>query len=369
MRPVKETAVQTTPAGLGKTFGERMRERFFYSNQATGITVVSCFVLARIFWKLIDWAVLEAVFRADPNACYQAGGACWGFVTEKWRLIIFGRFPYDEQWRPAVATAAIVAMLCVTACPRFWNRRGSRVLAAGWAAAFAVFFGLMYGGFAGMQAVPTDSWGGLPLTVILTLLGVGVSTPIGILLALGRRSSLGLVRALSTGYIELVRGVPLITVLFVASFVFPLLLPSGVRIDPFWRVAGGIILFQAAYMAETVRGGLQTVPRGQFLAADSLGLTTAQRYVYVILPQALVAVIPSFVNNLLSMFMDTSLVTVVSMFDLTGSLQLALGDAAWRDFFREGYIFVAAIYFVSSFAMSRYSQWLEKRIGAGAKTR
>ena len=383
MRPVKETAVQTTPAGLGKTFGERMRERFFYSNQATGITVVSCFVLALIFWKLIDWAVLEAVFRADPNACYQAGGACWGFVTEKWRLIIFGRFPYDEQWRPAVATAAIVAMLCVTACPRFWNRRGSRVLAAGWAAAFAVFFGLMYGDFAGMQAVPTDSWGGLPLTVILTLLGVGVSTPIGILLALGRRSSLGLVRVLSTGYIELVRGVPLITVLFVASFVFPLLLPSGVRIDPFWRVAGGIILFQAAYMAETVRGGLQTVPRGQFLAADSLGLTTfcilswgRQAYSAIrsestlsFLPQALVAVIPSFVNNLLSMFMDTSLVTVVSMFDLTGSLQLALGDAAWRDFFREGYIFVAAIYFVSSFAMSRYSQWLEKRIGAGAKTR
>ena len=330
--------METTPAGLKKTIFEQIRERFFYSSQATGITVVACFVLALILWRLVDWAVLDAVFRADPNACYQASGACWGFVAEKWRLIIFGRFPYDEQWRPAIATAAIVLML-------------------------------VYGGFAGMTAVPTDSWGGLPLTVILTLLGIGVSTPIGILLALGRRSNLSLVRVLSTGYIELVRGVPLITVLFVASFVFPLLLPSGVRIDPFWRVAGGIILFQAAYMAETVRGGLQTVPAGQFLAADSLGLTTVQRYVYVILPQALVAVIPAFVNNLLSMFMDTSLVTVVSMFDLTGSLQLALGDANWRDFFREGYIFVAAIYFVSSFVMSRYSQWLEKRIGSGAKTR
>lgn len=227
----------------------------------------------------------------------------------------------------------------------------------------------MYGGFAGLTSVSTDNWGGLPLTVILTLLGIAVSIPIGIVLALGRRSELSVVRVLSTGYIELVRGVPLITVLFVASFVFPLLLPSGIRIDPFWRVAGGIILFQAAYMAETVRGGLQTVPAGQFLAADSLGLKTWQRYVYVILPQALVAVIPAFVNNLLSMFMDTSLVTVVSMFDLTGSLQLALGDANWRDFFREGYIFVAAIYFVSSFVISRYSQWLEKRIGVGAKTR
>lgn len=360
--------MQTTPAGLQKTVFDFVRERFFYSNTATGITVVACFILGLIFWHLGNWAVLDAVFRADSNACYEASGACWGFVTEKWRLIIFGRFPYDEQWRAATATTAIVLMLVLSACPRFWGRTGLRILVWGWIAAFAVFFGLMYGGFAGMTPVPTDSWGGLPLTVILTLLGIGVSTPIGILLALGRRSNLSLVRVLSTGYIELVRGVPLITVLFVASFVFPLLLPSGVRIDPFWRVAGGIILFQAAYMAETVRGGLQTVPVGQFLAADSLGLKPVQRYVYVILPQALVAVIPAFVNNLLSMFMDTSLVTVVSMFDLTGSLQLALGDAQWRDFFREGYIFVALIYFVCSLIMSRYSQWLEKRVGTGAKT-
>jgi general L-amino acid transport system permease protein len=194
-----------------------------------------------------------------------------------------------------------------------------------------------------------------------------VSAPIGIVLAQGRRSEMPLVKALSVGYIELVRGVPLITVLFVASFVFPLLLPSGVRIDPFWRVTWGIILFQAAYMAETVRGGLQTIARGQFLAADSLGLSVFARYVYVILPQALVAVIPAFVNSLLSTFMDTSLVTVVSMYDLTGSLSLALGDASWRDFFREGYIFIAAIYFAASFVMSRYSQWLERRLTGSKK--
>ena len=228
--------METTPAGLKKTVFEQIRERFFYSSQATGITVVACFVLALILWRLVDWAIVDAVFRADPNACYQASGACWGFVTEKWRLIIFGRFPYEEQWRPAVATTAILLMLVLSAWPSLWNRKGARILMTGWIVGFAVFFGLMYGGFAGMTAVPTDSWGGLPLTVILTLLGIGVSTPIGILLALGRRSNLTLVRVLSTGYIELVRGVPLITVLFVASFVFPRLLPSGVRIDPFWRV-------------------------------------------------------------------------------------------------------------------------------------
>jgi general L-amino acid transport system permease protein len=346
---------------------DRIRSKFFYSSTATGITVVVGFVLAIIAIYLTDWAVLNAVYRADAQACYESSGACWGFVAEKWRLIIFGRYPFDQQWRPAVGTLAIVLMLVVTACPRFWNRKGVRGLIAGWCVASAVFFGLMYGGFFGMSFNGTDTWGGLPLTVILTLLGMTVSAPIGILLALGRRSKMPCIRAFSVGYIELVRGVPLITVLFVASFVFPLLMPSGMRIDPFWRVAGGIILFQAAYMAETVRGGLQTIPKGQFLAADSLGMNTFQTYYYVILPQALVAVIPAFVNSLLSTFMDTSLVTVVSMYDLTGALSLALGDANWRDFFREGYIFIAAIYFVASFVMSRYSQWLEKRLTGNKK--
>ena len=351
------------------TLWRRIRSKFFYSRLATGITVVSVFLIAVVLVYFIDWGVIRAVFRADPQACYASHGACWGFVTEKWRLVLFGRYPYAEQWRPAVATLAIIVMLITSACPQLWTRRGGRIILCGWGAALVVFFGLMYGGFAGMQFVATDSWGGFPLTVILTLLGIGVSTPIGIVLALGRRSKLPVVRLLSTGYIELVRGVPLITVLFVASFIFPLLLPSGVRIDPFWRVAGGIILFQAAYMAETVRGGLQTIRAGQYLAADSLGLSAFQKYVHIILPQALVAVIPSFVNNLLSMFMDTSLVTVVSMFDLTGSLQLALGDAAWRDFFREGYLFVAAIYFFCSLIMSRYSQWLENRLQDGTRRR
>ena len=351
----------------GNSLLRRIRETFFYSSFATGFTIVAGFLLLVIGWYVADWAVVHAVFAPDANACYSARGACWGFVAEKWRLILFGRYPYDEQWRPAVATLAIVAMLVATALPALWNRRGARVLLSGWTLAFAVFFGLMYGGFAGLSRVGTDNWGGLPLTVILTLLGMTVSAPIGIVLALGRRSEMPLVKALSVGYIELVRGVPLITVLFVASFVFPLLLPSGVRIDPFWRVTWGIILFQAAYMAETVRGGLQTIARGQFLAADSLGLSVFARYVYVILPQALVAVIPAFVNSLLSTFMDTSLVTVVSMYDLTGSLSLALGDASWRDFFREGYIFIAAIYFAASFVMRRYSQWLERRLTGSKK--
>jgi general L-amino acid transport system permease protein len=223
----------------------------------------------------------------------------------------------------------------------------------------------MGGGVFGLDKVGTDRWGGLPLTVILTLIGIAASAPLGVALALARRSSLALLRTLAVAYIELVRGVPLITVLFVATFVFPLVLPAGWRLDPFWRVVIALVLFQAAYMAETVRGGLQSIPRAQAEAATSLGMAWWQVQAAVILPQALVAVIPAFVNNLLSTFMDTSLVTVVSMYDLTGSLRLALGDPRWRDFFIEGYLFIGAIYFGGSFAMSRYSRWLERRLSIG----
>jgi general L-amino acid transport system permease protein len=338
----------------------RIRRRYFYSPLASALTLLIGAFLVWALWNLVDWGVVNAVWAPDAAACQKASGACWGFVAEKWRLIIFGRYPYDEQWRPAVATLLVIGALVVSAVPAMWRRPNSRRLLILWCAVIIAFFVLMLGGLFGLKPVGTDAWGGLPLTVVLTLIGMSASVPLGILLAIGRRSRMPLVSALSAGYIELVRGVPLITVLFVAAFVFPLLLPAGMRFDPFWRVAVAIVFFQAAYMAETLRGGLQTIPRGQFDAAASLGLTPAQSYRAVILPQALVAVIPAFVNSLLSCFMDTSLVTVVSMYDLTGSLRLALGDATWRVYFVEGYIFIALVYFTFSFVISRYSQWLER---------
>lgn len=344
---------------------DRIRGKFFYSVWASLLTVVVTVVFAFVGWKLLDWTVLSAVWSNDLEACRAASGACWGFVAEKWRLILFGRYPHELQWRPGTATLLVLLMLVVTALPGLWTRRGVRLLAAGWTATLVAFFVLMLGGVFGLSAISTDMWGGLPLTVVLTLVGMTFSVPLGILLAIGRRCEMPIVSAVSAGYIELVRGVPLITVLFVATFVFPLLMPEGVGLDAFWRVALAIVLFQAAYVAETVRGGLQTVPKGQTLAALSLGLTKRQVYGSVLLPQALVAVIPAFVNSLLSCFMDTSLVTVVSMYDLLGSLRLALGDAQWRGYFVEGYVFVTLIYFVSSFIISRYSLWLEARLTGG----
>ena len=360
------------PGGERSSRGERspparaallsgLRRNLFESPSSALATLLVGGGLLALLPRAVHWLFTGAVYRADYDACralaYSA--ACWGFVAEKHRLILFGRYPYPEQWRPLVATLLVLLTLFVSAHPRAW-RRGILLL---WALVLIAFLLFMGGGVAGLSRVEPAEWGGFPLTVILTVVGVAASIPLGIVLALGRRSRLPLARGACTLYIELVRGVPLITVLFVASFVFPLLMPGGLKLDVLTRITLGITLFQAAYMAEVIRGGLQALPRGQFEAAAALGLSSWQTQAKVILPQALVLVIPSLVNSLLSTFMDTSLVTVVSLYDLTGSLRLALGDPRWRNFFLEGYLFVGALYFVCCLAMSRYSQWLERRLG------
>jgi general L-amino acid transport system permease protein len=353
-------AARPPPARAGGALAWARRELFGTAPSALATLAVA----AGAAWALPGlwhWLAGGAVFRADYEACraleYRA--ACWGFVAEKWRLILFGRYPWAEQWRAGLATAGLLALLAASAVPRTW-RRG---LLLAWAVGLAAFLVLLGGGVAGLAPVDPGLWGGLPLTLLLTLVGMGASIPLGIVLALARGSELPLARSAATVYIELVRGVPLITVLFTASYVLPLVLPEGLRLGTLSRICLAITLFQASYLAEVVRGGLQALPRGQLEAAASLGLSWWQTQRKVVLPQALVVVIPSFVNSLLSTFMDTSLVTVVSMYDLTGSLRLALGDPRWRNFFIEGYLFVGAIYFAGCLAMSRYSQWLERRLG------
>ena len=310
-----------------------------------------------------QWAAFQAVFAPDAAACQSARGvgACWGVIAEKYRFILFGRYPFEQQWRPELATVLMVGALvvsCIRHCWRPW-------LAAMWALVLAAFFALMGGGTFGLVPVRTDLWGGLPLTVMLATLSILLAFPVAILVALGRRSSLPAIRALCVVYIELVRGVPLISVLFMASFMFPLLLPQGVTIDVLGRVLIGITLFAAAYMAEIIRGGLQAIPRGQLEAAAALGLGYWQMQVTIVLPQALATVVPSLMNNFIAIFKDTSLVTIVSLYELTGALGLALNsDVEWRPFKIEAYLFITTIYFVFCFAMSRYSLWVEKQVGA-----
>lgn len=309
----------------------------------------------------LEWGVFHAVWAPDPAACQAArgSGACWGVIAEKWRVIVFGRYPLDQLWRPAVATAALLALVVASCVRPFWKPW----LALLWAAVLTVFFTLMAGGVGGLPAVPTDRWSGLPLTVLLATLSIVFAFPLSVVVALGRRSSLPAIRAACTVYIELVRGVPLISVLFMASFMFPLFMPPGVSIDVLLRVLVGITLFAAAYMAEIVRGGLQAIPRGQLEAAATLGLSAWQAQRKIVLPQALALVVPGLVNNFISLLKDTSLVTIVSLYELTGAMSLALnGDADWRPFKIEAYLFIAALYFAGCFAMSRYSLWVEKQL-------
>ena len=326
--------------------------------------LASLLLLAIALWlaaKGIRWGVLQAVFVADADACQAARGlgACWGVVQEKARFIVLGRYPRAEQWRPVLATFALLAPVVASCNRQFWNAW----LAMIWAAGLAVFFVLMAGGVGGMDKVPTDQWGGLPLTVMLTVISLVLAFPIAVLVALGRRSGMPAIRSLCIVYIELVRGVPLISVLFMASFMFPLFMPVGKSPDVLVRVVVGLVLFAAAYMAEIVRGGLQTVERGQAEAAASLGLGYWQAQRKIILPQALATVVPGIVNNFISLFKDTSLVTIVSLYELSGSLSLAVGsDPNWRPFKIEAYIFIAAIYFVCCWTMSRYSLRVEKRL-------
>ena len=339
-----------------------------FADWKSGLTTVVVALLAAYYLpQLANWAIFQAVFRPSAEVCQLARGegACWGVIAEKYRLIIFGRYPYEEQWRPEIATGLLVGLLMASCVRMFWKPW----LALLWVAVLAAFFMLMYGGVFGLSVVTTDRWGGLPLTIMLASLSIVLAFPISVLVALGRKSRLPAIRTVCIVYVELVRGVPLISVLFMASFMFPLFMPQGFTIDVLVRVLIGITLFAAAYMAEIVRGGLQAIPKGQVEAADSLGLTYWQTQRKIVLPQALAMVVPGIMNNFISIFKDTSLVTIVSLYELTGALGLALNsDADWRPFKIEGYLFITLIYFIFCFAMSRYSLWVEKQLNR-SKTR
>ncbi len=337
-----------------------VRANLFGDARTTLATVLIGGLLLWYIPQLLHWALVTAEWRPDAEACRADGvGACWGVVAEKYRLIILGRYPFEEQWRPVVATVLMVGLLAASCMRPFWRRW----LVLLWAVVLYAFFTLMYGDAFGLSKVETDRWGGLPLTILLASLSIVMAFPIALLVALGRRSQLPAIRSFCTLYVELVRGVPLISVLFMASFMFPLFMPQGLTIDVLIRVLVGITLFAAAYMAEVIRGGLQAIPKGQLEAAATLGLSYWQTQRKIVLPQALAMVVPGIMNNFIAIFKDTSLVTIVSLYELTGSLGLALNsDADWRPYKIEGYLFIALIYFGFCFAMSRYSLWVEKQV-------
>jgi general L-amino acid transport system permease protein len=316
-------------------------------------------VLLFLGWKFADWALLRAVWQPDPQACRAASGACWGFIVEKHRLIAFGTYPYEEHWRPALASMLLVALWVLSAIRSFWKPR----LIGIWAAGLLAIGALMWGGMFGLPYVENERWGGLILTLLLTTFGLAFAFPLGILLALGRRSKLPLIRALCVAYIELIRGVPLISVLFMASVMLPLFLPAGVSIDKLLRAQVALILFAAAYLAEVVRGGLQAIPQHQYDSADALGLGYFGKTFLIVLPQALRIAVPPLVGTCIGFFKDTSLVLIIGLFDLLSTIKVSLNDPAWTGFGVEAYLFAAAVYFIFCYAMSLYSRRLEASAG------
>jgi general L-amino acid transport system permease protein len=354
----------TSTAGLpyGFTALRWLRSNLFSSVPNAVATLATGYLMWKILPAFFDWAVVSAIWSAPQGAACRAAqgsGACWAFVAEKHRFILFGTYPYDQHWRPAFATGILIALYGVSALRFFWRWR----LAIIWCAGLAVVGALMRGGALGLSYVETERWGGLVLTLLLSTFGIALAFPLSILLALGRRCAMPVIHLMSLAFIEIIRGVPLVSVLFMASVMAPLFLPDGVSIDKLVRAQIAMILFVAAYLAEVLRGGLQALPRGQDEAAQALGLTYWQRNRYVVLPQALRIAIPPLVNTFIGFFKDTSLVVIIGLFDLLTTIKVSLNEPAWTGLGVEAYTFAALVYFLFCFPMSRYSQRLERRLG------
>jgi general L-amino acid transport system permease protein len=351
-----------------------LKENLFATWVSTAVTLGLGYFVLRVGVAFVEWAFIDAVWSVPYSAngiaqtavCQhvKGSGACWAVIADKYRLILFGRYPYDEQWRPALVVLIFIGLYVVSAIRFFWRKE----LALIWIGALTVVGILMWGGVFGLTPVTNDYWGGLPITLILATFGLAFAFPLSILVALGRRSrELPAVRMLCVVYVELIRGVPLISVLFMASVMFPLFMPAGVNIDKLLRAQIAVILFAAAYLAEVVRGGLQALPRGQSEAAEALGLSYWKKTGFIILPQALRLVIPPLVNTFIGFFKDTSLVLIIGLFDLLTMGKVALSDPPWQSFSTEVYVMLGVIYIAFCYSMSRYSRGLERDLNASQR--
>lgn len=347
------------------------RANLFSSWWSSALTLLGAITAYYVILAVVDWAIITAVFSgSDGSACRVPGtGACWPFITHKFKLFMYGRYPLEELWRVnltyALALAGLIPLMLPGVPGKLWLSIYMLVVFP-----IIAYFLLTGAEWLGLPIVTTDLWGGLLVTLVVACVGIAASFPIGIILALARRSDLPIIKWLAIIFIEFVRGVPLVTVLFFASVMLPLFLPENVTFDKLLRALIGVALFSAAYMAEVVRGGLQAIPRGQFEAADALGMSYPQKMGLIVLPQALKLVIPGIVNSFIALFKDTSLVLIIGLFDLLGIVkQAAQSDAKWfaPQTAATGYVFAAFVFWLFCFGMSRYSAWLETRLNAGQR--
>ena len=375
---VRTTFIDAEPAPRSESGAWAwVRKNLLATPKDVVLTVIAITLLAWALPQMINWLFIQAVWTGtDRTFCATAvqggiqpdgwSGACWAFVNAKLDQFVYGRYPLDERWRPTIVGILFVLLLVPMLIPKAPFKGTNAVLL------FAVLpllaFWLLYGGF-GLEVVDTPLWGGLMVTLVLSFVGIAVSLPFGIILALGRRSQMPVIKMVCVGFIEIIRGIPLITVLFMASVMLPLFLPAGYTIDKLLRALIGVAIFASAYMAEVIRGGLQAIPKGQYEGADSLGLGYWQKTRLIILPQAIKLVIPGIVNTFIGMFKDTSLVSIIGMFDLLGIVRLNFTDANWASAVTPltGLIFAGFVFWLFCFGMSRYSGFMERYLDTGHK--
>jgi general L-amino acid transport system permease protein len=338
---------------------------------SAGNSILTILLLVLIFvvaWGIIDWAIIHAVWTGeDRQACLGPEvGACWAYVRAKFWSFIYGRYPFEERWRVDLTLLLFLAGFVPLLIPKAPYKRETVFYLL---IVFPILAFILLTGKLGLRPVRTSEWGGLMLTLVVAIVGITGSLPLGILLALGRRSKMPIVRYFCIGFIEILRGVPMVSVLFMANVMLPLFLPPGTNFDRLLRALVGVTMFASAYMAEIVRGGLQAIPRGQYEAAAALGFGYWKTMRLIVLPQALKIVIPGIVNNFIGLFKDTTLVVFVGLFDLLGMVQVSLDDQNWATPYTAatGFVFAAMIYWVFCFSMSRYSQFMERRLNTGHK--
>ena len=322
------------------------------------LTIATLFFLYKIIPPFARWAFIDSHWFSSAEQCRAGDGACWSIIPANIRFIIFGFYPHELHWRPFVAMIMLVGLLFYSKNRDHWSQSLGYI----WIAGLLTMGILMRGGLFGLTPVESDQWGGLPLTLMLSFFGMFAAYPLGVLLALGRRSRMPAVKTICILYIELIRGVPLISLLFMSAVLFPLFFPEGLTVNKIIRAQAAIIMFTAAYIAEVVRGGLQAITRGQYEAAESLGLNYVQKMRLIVLPQALKIVIPPTVGILIGAFKDTSLVVIIALYDVLKTTRSVLANPSWMGFSPEAYLFVALIYFVCCYSMSNYSRRLEKEL-------
>lgn len=357
------TIQATAPPASKNGIVEWLRKHFFATWYDTVFSLIFAVLIYLGVTAFVGWAFVDAIWRVDnKDLCTKDAGACWAVIESRGRLILFGLYPYEEQWRSTLACLAVIITIALSCLPSFWSIRRLPIL---WIVGFATFVLLMRGGFAGLELVTSEQWGGLSLTIFIFSGVFVIGMPLAVLFALARRSSLPVIAKSFGFFIDIVRSLPLLTLLFAAAVVVPLLVPDWLQGNKLMRVVVAFAIFFAAYQAEIIRAGLQSTSQGQEEAAVALGMPYWSLVVDILLPQAFRNTLPSTINQAVITFKETSIVTIIGFFEVMASGNAAIGTGEWGNQYVEVYVFLALIYFVFVFGLSRYGAWLETRMRLG----